>query len=161
MVHFPTRGILILTFLKQFNVEDSKNMRTFRVEWLFTYFQARATVRCINKGKECVYHLLEVYVVHNAKRHCWHGLANSKWKSFALNLTALWATAATQGLYARFSIFRAFACPSTEMQMNFYVLFPQNECQWSVILSVSQLQKPFIIFEHCLNKTKTKYLDIA
>ena len=45
MVHFPTRGILILTFLKQFNIEDSKNMRTFRVEWLFTYFQARATVQ--------------------------------------------------------------------------------------------------------------------
>ena len=123
----------------------------------------QAIGRCINKVKECVYHLLEVYVVHNAKRHCWHGLANSKWKSFAINLTALWATAATQGLYARFSIFRAFACPSTEMQMDFYVLFPQNECQWSVILSVSQLQKSLKIFEHCLNKTKTKTksLDIA
>ena len=123
----------------------------------------QAIGRCINKVKECVYHLLEVYVVHNAKRHCWHGLANGKWKSFTLNLTALWATAATQGLYARFSIFRAFACPSTEMQMDFYVLFPQNECQWSIILSVSQLQKSLKIFEHCLNKTKTKTksLDIA
>ena len=48
MVHFPTRGILILTFLKQFNVEDSKNMRTFQVELLFTYFRARATVPSVD-----------------------------------------------------------------------------------------------------------------
>ena len=44
MVHFLSRGILILPFLKQFNVEDSKNMRTFQVELLFTYFRTRATV---------------------------------------------------------------------------------------------------------------------
>ena len=69
MVRFLWGEILISTFLKQFNVEDSKNMRTFHGHFHFTHFWSRPTVHCIVQC-ECLHEYRkngEVFFCHGGR----------------------------------------------------------------------------------------------